>query len=296
MRMLQVLLISLLFLFSADGKSETGHYVNGIEGIKAATIPGEGWYYRLYNIYYQADQLTDPNGDAIAGLNFDAEVRAMAHRLIRVTDTEILGGRLFWDVVLPVIDTELDVGGQSFSDASFGDFFIEPFGLTWHGKQWDYAAAIGFYLPTGSYSPSEPASAGKDFYTMMISSGGTWYFDEQKSWSASILARYETHSDKKDLDYEPGDDFHFEWGIGKSFSNFWEVGLIGYAQWQLNVDKGDDVSEQQKAKDEVFAVGFEVNKFMPEMMLNTSLKVLTEFGAEDRSEGDVVSLTFTKIF
>ena len=38
----------------------TGHYPNGVESIKAASVPGEGLYYKVYNVYYQSDELLDP--------------------------------------------------------------------------------------------------------------------------------------------------------------------------------------------------------------------------------------------
>ena len=42
-------------LFGTAFAQETGHYVNGVEGIKAATLPPPGFYYRLYNVFYNAD-------------------------------------------------------------------------------------------------------------------------------------------------------------------------------------------------------------------------------------------------
>ena len=58
------------------------HYVNGVEGLKAASLPPPGFYYRMYNVLYTADALTDDNGDEIDAVNFDVSVFANVHRLI----------------------------------------------------------------------------------------------------------------------------------------------------------------------------------------------------------------------
>jgi hypothetical protein len=44
---------------------ETGHYVNGVEGIKGSSVPGPGFYYRIYNVLYNADTLTDDSGSDV---------------------------------------------------------------------------------------------------------------------------------------------------------------------------------------------------------------------------------------
>ena len=130
----------------------------------------------------------------------------------------------------------------------------------------------------------------------MFTLGGTLYFDAEKTWSASILGRYETHSEQGDRDVTYGDDFHFEWGVAKTFSKFWDVGLAGYSQWQISDDSGSDVTWDKSVHDTVHAIGPEVNIFAPSWKLFVSLRILGEFGAEDRSEGNITTLTLTKIF
>lgn len=130
----------------------------------------------------------------------------------------------------------------------------------------------------------------------MFTLGGTYYLDAEKTWSASILARYETHSEKGDLDVQPGDDFHFEWGIGKTFAKIWDVGLAGYCHWQVTDDSGSDVSWDKGDHDRVYAIGPEVSVFIPSITSFLSLRTLWEFDAKDRPEGHCTSLTFTKRF
>ncbi len=278
------------------------HYVNGVEGLKAASLPPPGFYYRMYNVLYTADALTDDNGDEIDAINFDVSVFANVHRLIWMSNYKIWGADFGADIIIPLINTDIEVkakGGPTLTDDSqfsLGDICLEPFLLSWHGPRYDAAAALAVYIPTGDYDKTEAASPGKDMWTGMFTLGGTLYFDAEKTWSASILGRYETHSEQGDRDVTYGDDFHFEWGVAKTFNKFWDVGLAGYSQWQISDDSGSDVTWDKSVHDTIHAIGPEVNIFAPSWKLFVSLRILGEFGAEDRSEGNITTLTLTKIF
>jgi hypothetical protein len=273
------------------------HYVNGVEGIKAATLPPPGLYYRLYNVFYNADELMDPDGDELP-IGFEVSVYAMVNRFVWVTNGTILGGNYFMDVVIPLINTDIEVQAAGIDESEFGlgDINVEPFGIAWHGPRYDASFGLSVYIPTGEYDQTEPASPGRDMWTGMITLGGTYYFDVAKTWSASILTRYETHSEKDETDVTLGDDFHFEWGVGKTLAKIWDVGVTGYCHWQVTDDSGSDVFWDKSDHDRVYAVGPEVSVFIPPAKLFASLRSQWEFNAQDRSEGNVTSLTLTKIF
>jgi hypothetical protein len=272
------------------------HYGNGVEGIKGATVTPPGFYYRMYNFYYSADEVMDKNGDEIP-IDFDVNVFVMANRFIWVTDKKILGADFFMDLVIPVVYTDIAIGALGVNQDKFGlgDINIEPFGLSWHGAQYDASAAVSVYLATGNFDIDDQASPGKGFTTFMATLGGTLYLDARRTWSASILGRYETHTEKDDTDLTPGDDFHLEWGIGKSFAKVWEAGLSGYCQWQVTDDSGSDAVDKS-THDQVFAIGPEINVFLPPFKALLNLRALWEFDARDRAEGKAAVLTLTKIF
>ena len=86
------------------------HYVPGIEGIKCATLPPPGFYFRDYNVFYVADQLNNGAGDSVGPNNFQALVYANVPRAIWITDTQFLGGNVGVDVVLPLVYTQPEGG------------------------------------------------------------------------------------------------------------------------------------------------------------------------------------------
>jgi hypothetical protein len=281
-------------LFGTAFAGETGHYVNGVEGIKAATVPPPGFYFRLYNVYYDADELTDEDGDAL-DVGLDIGVYALVNRFVWISNTKILGADFGADVIIPLVYTDIEIKASGVEDDEFGlgDIAIEPFVLSWHGARYDASFGLAVYVPTGE--TDEPASPGKDFWTALITLGGTYYLDVEKTWSASLLARYEIHSEKDDTDVRPGNDFHFEWGIGKTLARIWDVGLAGYCQWQVTDDSGSDALDKS-VHDRIFAVGPEVTVFIPPAKSFLSLRSLWEFEAIDRTEGHVIALTLTRAF
>lgn len=270
------------------------HYVNGLEGIKGGTVPPPGLYYKMYNVAYNADELMDQNGNEVPN-GFDLTVYANAHRFIWVTDKKFLGADVFMDATIPLLYTDFSVTGFDDDEFGLGDICIEPLGLSWHGSNFDAAVALSAYIPTGDYDLAEPASPGKGYWTGMATFGGTLYFDTQKTWSLSLLGRYEIHTDQEDRDFTPGDDFHFEWGIGKSFAKIWEAGISGYCQWQVTDDSGT-AAVTPDVHDQVYAAGPEISVFIPPAKMFLSLRSLFEFEAEDRPEGNTTVLTLTKIF
>ena len=148
----------------------TGHYVNGVEGIKAATLPPPGFYYRLYNVFYNADELKDPDGDEL-DVGFDVSLYAMVNRFIWITNKKILGADFGADIIIPLVYTDIEIKKLGVEDNEFGlgDIFVEPFVLSWHGPRYDASFGLGAYVPTGEYDKDEAASPGRDMWTAMIS-------------------------------------------------------------------------------------------------------------------------------
>jgi len=292
-----ILFLSAICIFSGSViAGETGHYTNGVEGIKAASLPPKGFYYKMYNTFYTADKIYAD--DTQLPMDFDLFVFANVHRFIYNTGIKILGADYIVDAIVPLVYTDIELEGQ-FKDDKFsvGDLNVEPGVLAWHGARWDAAAGFGIFIPVGDYDKTEPASPGKDMWTFMFTAGGTYYFDEAKTWTVSALARYQIHTEKKDLEVRPGDDFSFEWGAGKTIARIFDVGVAGYCSWQVTEDsKGDVTLGGKKVKDSTYAVGPEVSAFIPPLMLQVSLKSEWEFGVNDRTQGNVTTLALTKIF
>lgn len=293
------LLFFVLYCISAGvAHASSGHYVNGVEGIKAATLPPEGFYVRSYSAYYNAPDYRNKS-NKIVNNDFRLNVFCQATRLIYSSNISVLGGNLLFDAIIPFQYTDISYKtGQSSprtSESMFGlgDIMLEPLVISWHGDWYDAAVGTGIYLPTGYFSKNHPSSPGKGFYTVMFTAGGTVYFDSEKTWSASILSRYEVNTQQAETNTTPGNDFHFEWGIGKTFNKTTTVGVAGYCSWQTTDDSGSDATHDRTI---AYAVGPEVGFDIPAYNAAVSVRFLKEFGNTNSSQGSIGTLTLTKRF
>ena len=276
----------------------TAHYVPGVEGIKGASLPPPGLYFRDYNYAYTADQLNSPSGNKIAPADLDAFTYANIPRIVWITDTKILGGFVGVDALLPLVYQQASANtpnGRFDSDNfGIGDLFAEST-LSWHLQKFDLSAGAGVWAPTGRSTthPGPTTRPGQGYWAGMLTAGATWYVDPDKTWSISALNRYEFNAEQRHTDITPGQAYTLEWGIAKTLAKVIDVGAVGYYQQQVTKDRGTGASG---SRDRVAAVGPEVSVAFPKQMLFVSFRYLYEFMAEDRAQGHAFDLTLTKRF
>ncbi|GAB2785829.1 hypothetical protein GCM10027040_09900 [Halomonas shantousis] len=273
-----------------------GHYVPGVEGLRAATVPSPGLYYRAYLLHYRIDSLNDADGHDLPGDN-DGSVTALVSRLVWISDQQFLGADYGAEAIVPLQRTSLDFDavGIKDDDSGVGDIFLSPLVLGWHGTRWDAVFAAGEWFDTSDYDVEDTVSTGKGFRTTMLTLGGTVYFDDARRWSFSALSRYEINGEQDDTGITPGDSLSIEWGLGRRLDNGLELGLIGYDAWQLERDE-DVPTGQPDDKAEQHAIGAEAGYFWPGLGLGLNAAYLNEYEARDRSQGDMLRLTLTKPF
>lgn len=143
-------------LFRCGAAAMGSHYNYGIEGVLAGSAPPPGSY-RMYNVFYDASDLTNNSGDS-ANVGFDLEAAATAQRLIHVTNIKILGADYLYDVIVPFVDQDVTIAALGVSDShslSVGDITVEHFCRAgWHGARWDATfgrgcAALNAMTPAG---------------------------------------------------------------------------------------------------------------------------------------------------
>lgn len=247
-----------------------GQYVPGIEGVKAAVAPPPGVYYRGYLVHYDADK-----SDALPAES-QVTVDALASRFIWISEQKVLGGDLGFEAILPLVNTDLQIG-QTVKDeqTSFADFFVGSL-IGWHGERWHSVAAAGVWSATGS--SNQPADAGAGYAEIMLTLGGTAYLTADKTWSASLLSRYEIKDSS-----QAEDEVVAEWGLGHH-QGLLDVGLVGYSRWEL----GDGQAETH-------ALGVSVGYFWPQLMLGLDAAAYQEYEVTQGFEGEKFRIALTKV-
>ncbi len=273
----------------------SAHYVPGVEGIKGASLPPPGVYFRDYNYFYTADQLNNASGNKNGPADLDAFTYANLPRILWITDTKFLGGYIGVDGFLPLVYQKASAntpnGPFSNNTLGVGDLFAEGT-LSWHLKQFDISLGSGVDMPTGD-SPTTPGPStkpGLGYWTFMQTAGATWYVDQEKTWAVSALNRFEFNTEQRDTEITFGDAYTLEWGVSKTVAKVIDVGAVGYYQQQVTGDSNGSPLNR------VAAVGPEVSVAFPDQMFFVSLRYDYEFMAESRAQGNTITLTLTKRF
>lgn len=245
-----------------------GHYVPGIEGVKAASVPPPGVYYKGYYVNYDVD------GSA------DVTVNALAHRLIWVTEQRILGGDLTLETILPMINEKVKAGGATVkSESGLGDLYLGGV-IGWHGERWDAVGGIGYWADTG-----DKDKVGQGHDGIMLTFGGTYKLNQAGDITLSGLGRYEINGDKSGGETVE-DNLTLEWGLGKAYGTL-DVGVIGYFTREMSGSN----------KEERNALGMSVGKFWPSIMLGADIAAYKEFGYENFfGNGRTLRASLTKVF
>jgi hypothetical protein len=272
----------------------SAHYVPGTEGFEAASLPPPGFYLRDYDVVYSANQLNDASGHEINGIGAKAFIFANVPRLIWITDTKVLGGNIGFDLVMPVKYTRVRVDAAGFDSSTWGvgDPLAEMT-LSWHTAHFDSAVGYGVWMPSGTSATGLNTKAGSGFWTNMFTAGATWYIDANRTWTLSLLDRYEISGKQRDCDVTPGDTDTLEWGLGYAPSKTLNVGVSGYYQGQFTRSTGVGASHDRS---NVVGVGPEVGGMIPAAKLGWSLRWIDEVEAKSRFKGETTVLAFTKIF
>jgi hypothetical protein len=287
----------------AASAQETAAYPNGTSGLKCGTVPPPGHYWLFYNRIYTAKEMMDANGDVKRApdggpLGLDLTAYANVHRFLHVTDYDILGANYSWNFVIPLVNIDIDIAAAGVQDNAFrvGDLNVEPFVIEWHEPRYDFGFVYGFFAPTADRSAARPALPGKKFWTHYVGPAGTYYFDEERNWTLSFLSRYEMPTRRQDgVDIRAGQTFSFEWGFARCCEEVYQIGVSGYCSWQTSLDTGSDVNYVD-VHGHSFAAGPEVNYFSPALKLAYQLRAWQEFGVRERTQGQIITLTFIKPF
>ena len=237
-----------------------GAYPNGAEGFMAGAVPPPGLYYLNYLTNYSADALMDNNGDEVG--DFKLNATANVSRVVYTSPYKIFGGYWGGQVLVPVVtlNASLNINpgpGELFddSDTGLGDIVIDPFLVSWHSKNLHQVIGMDIILPTGSYNKNNPVNVGRNYYTFEPIYAVTYISDS--GWEVSSKFMYDFNTENDDTNYKSGDEFHFDYTVGKHINKEWTVGVGGYYYQQITDDEqNSDTVEDNKGQ--VLAVGPQV--------------------------------------
>ena len=289
-----VLIIALLVLSSAvmaDG--DLGHKILGAVGLDAGNQPGEGVYAGDRFIYFSADRLRDRHGGLAPVKGFDMGAFA---NVVGASGTLKLeeGPYLTAAFAVPVAGVSLkaDAPLVDINQFGLGDIFVEPLMVGWRLPRLDAVASYSFYAPTGQLNRKGLA---RPQWTHQFSTGGTVFFDDERAFRLSLLASYNLYEPKAGIDITRGDTMAIQGGLGGKFFQILDVGVAGYALWQVGDDRGSALPPALRGlREQAIGLGPEIGITIPALRAKLTARYEWDLGAIARPEGQVlvVGLSF----
>jgi hypothetical protein len=295
-----VLLIAAALPARAD-EGAAGLYVPGNFGFGAGVTPDAGLYLSTGVAHYDGDIRIFIDGGKIV-LNAEKRPYSIGFASLWVPKTKVLGGNLGLSLgssdvfswahgeVTGLINFEDTVQGWAFGDTT------ARAQLGWNTGAWSNTLYLTTWFPSGRYQRGFRPNTGKNHYGVNLGWGVT-YAEPHTHLEFDSAIGVTFNAKNPTTDYKDGDDFIWDWAVGKRFANGLKVGVAGYAYQQLTGDSGSG-ARLGPFKGRVFAAGPHV-VYETVMMHHPTLfnfRYYQEFDAENRFEGYTTTFTTTVKF
>jgi hypothetical protein len=171
--------------------------------------------------------------------------------------------------------------------------FVEPIQIGTRSRRVDAVASYSFYVPT---SQGQRSGVGRPQWSHQVSAGGTVFFDDRRGWRVSALASYLHNERKLGIDITRGDSIQIQGGVGARVLDVIDVGLAGYALWQVTDDGGADLPMQLRgARERAFGLGPEVDVAVPALRARLACRFEWDLGADARPAGTILVVALTVV-
>lgn len=269
----------------------------GVDTVLAGVMPPPGLRLTTFVADYEADKTLDGAGNGRPGIsNFDLHAEALTFRFqyvwpgveawgasmeTRVGATAYLNSRVRFDVQTP--------GGtihRQDTVRSGGDMLIGQL-LGWHSERFHQTAGLEFFLPTGSFSPSKLANAGRGYLAVGPAYLATWIPTDATEVSVSSIYLYNYKN--SDTNYRSGREVSIDYGLGYALTPAMQLGVSGYLYKQVS----DDVQNGQPVAGGNLGRAFALGPFIryhPSKDWGITLKWQHESSVENRAAGDRIFL------
>ena len=277
---------------------DLGHKLPGLIGLDAARIPDPGLYLIDRVVSYGADELRDRDGEVIPIGNL--QMHGFSNALgvsytIQLPDRAI---SLSAAAAAPLARLTLNIHDRpeaSFDRFGLADIYIQPLRVGWRRERLDLVGSYAVYLPTGTSPLAGGTGVSTGQVTHQFSGGGSLFADKNRTAFVTALGSYDFNLRKRSIDITRGDVFQIQGGTGVSRANrAVELGMAGYALWQLRDDRGADVPPLLRgARDRVYGLGPEAAVFVAAIRSQVRVRYAWDFGARSRPQGKLLTVGVT---
>lgn len=220
----------------------------------SGVTPEAGFTYTNQFLFYSRSELKDSTGQVTAtGQN---SVLMDMNSIVWAAKKAIapLGGAIYSCVAtLPIANNSLssDTEGPISGGGGFADSYYQPLILGWRTERADFRLHYGFLAPTGRYDSTSSNNVGSGYWTNALASGQTIYLTSNKATALSAFELYEFHTTQQVTNIHPGQNLNLDYSLTRTFPLSpklrFQLGLIGYEQWQTTDKTGPTISPVSRA-------------------------------------------------
>jgi hypothetical protein len=271
-------------------------YGLGQNAFGAGVTPPAGTYVTSAVGFYNAKIGTSVEfGDrnVVVGAGAHVEFLSGALNGLYVFDRKVLGGNLGVSATVPVgfisLDATVSVGPlsaqRSFEGGGLGDV-VSKAQLGWQYGDFSHTIYVQAVAPTGRYETGFNPIIG--LHRPGIDTG--WAFTltdkvHQLQFNGALGVTYNLENTA--TDYKSGNEFHFEWAIGREIMPGLVFGLVGYDYRQLTSDSGSGaVLGPFKGKVDAIGLGFSGTTLVGTTPVIVNMRTYREFDVENRWQGN----------
>jgi hypothetical protein len=271
-----------------------GTYGLGGNAFGAGATPPPGTYVTTIVAYYRAEiGGAVPFNNVTLNAGAKLEFFNSALNVLYVPERKFLGGQLGLSVTVPVghVDMEATIGIGPLSGFrqvdgwGLGDI-VPRAQLGWQNGAFSHTVWLQVVTPTGRYSPTFAPNVGLN--RPGINTGlAVTYMHEQTKLQFNGAAGFTFNFENEATDYRTGNEFHFEWAIGREITKGLLVGIVGYNYRQLTGDSGPGaVLGDFRGSVDAVGAGLSYTTVIGTTPFIFGLRHYQEFNAENRWEGN----------
>ncbi len=231
-------------------ESGGSNWAMGSAGFGAGLIPEPGFHYAnlLWHMPFKTSQNFTFGGHTVSSMDVDITANFFLPAYSGKIDA--------WDARYKVLGVFpfITINGKYRSKTASNEHGHKSFNrgdpgidmaIGWHkddflgekGLSLDYAPGLLVISTWGKYSRGEVLNAGRNRWTIQPNFSYT-LFHEPTGIELSQRIMYAVNLRNDKTNYNSGDEFHFDWALGKRFGEGWQAGLFGFFYRQTTGDKG----------------------------------------------------------
>jgi hypothetical protein len=274
-------------------------YALGGNAFGAGVTPPPGTYVTVVSGRYAGDIGTAVDfGRVVINAGANVEIFTSGLNLLFVPDRKVFGGNLGLSVTVPVghNDVEATIGIGPFGVLrevdgwGLGDI-VSKLQLGWQHGEFSQTVYLQAVAPTGRYETGFFPIIGLHRPGIDTGLAVTWA-NKATMLQFNGAAGFTFNFENTETNYKSGNEFHFEWAIGRELAPGVLLGIVGYDYRQLTADSGSALGPF-KGRVDAIGPGLSYTTLIGATPFIVNARHYQEFNAENRWQGNTTIISGT---